>query len=106
VCPDAALLGIVAIIFNSSGKKTPGRQTTSDSQPPQPMIQDNNDNNVQDLKNQRMKIEIRRHVVFEGLASCETPPSDGVAVSAHQFDACFRRRRRGTDPAPDRIPDR
>jgi type IV secretion system protein VirB10 len=47
----AALLVIVAAIFSSSGKKTPSQQATK-GQPPQPMLQDNTDNNVQDLKNQ------------------------------------------------------
>jgi type IV secretion system protein VirB10 len=48
----AALLVIVAAIFSSSGKKTPLQQATANHQPPQPMLQDNTDNNVQDLKNQ------------------------------------------------------
>jgi len=48
----AALLVIVAAIFSSSGKKTPGQQAGAKGQPPQPMIQDNTDNNIQDLKNQ------------------------------------------------------
>lgn len=43
-----AILVIVAAIFSSTGKKT---QMTKE-QPPQPMVQDNTDNNVQDLKNQ------------------------------------------------------
>jgi type IV secretory pathway VirB10-like protein len=43
-----AILVIVAAIFSSTGKKT---QATK-GQPPQPMVQDNTDNNVQDLKNQ------------------------------------------------------
>jgi type IV secretory pathway VirB10-like protein len=43
-----AILVIVAAIFSSTGKKT---QMTK-GQPPQPMVQDNTDNNVQDLKNQ------------------------------------------------------
>jgi type IV secretion system protein VirB10 len=47
----AALLVIVAAIFSSSGKKTPSQQAAK-GQPPQPMLQDNTDNNVQDLKNQ------------------------------------------------------
>ena len=47
----AAFLVIVAAIFSSSGKKTPTQQATK-GQPPQPMLQDNTDNNVQDLKNQ------------------------------------------------------
>jgi type IV secretion system protein TrbI len=44
----AALLVIIAAIFSSTGKKTQGTKGL----PPQPMVQDNTDNNVQDLKNQ------------------------------------------------------
>jgi type IV secretion system protein TrbI len=44
----AAALVILAAIFSSTGRKTPG----SRGQPPQPLVQDNTDNNVQDLKNQ------------------------------------------------------
>ena len=48
----AALLVIVAALFSSSGKKTPGQQTAAKGQPPQPALQDNTDSNVQELKNQ------------------------------------------------------
>jgi type IV secretory pathway VirB10-like protein len=48
----AALLVIVAAIFSSTGKKTPAQQAAAKGQPPQPTLQDNTDNNVQDLKNQ------------------------------------------------------
>ena len=48
----AALLVIVAALFSSSGKKTPGQQASVKGQPPQPTLQDNTDNNVQELKNQ------------------------------------------------------
>jgi type IV secretion system protein TrbI len=44
----AALLVIAAAIFSSTGKKIQGPK----AQAPQPMVQDNTDNNVQDLKNQ------------------------------------------------------
>jgi hypothetical protein len=47
----AALLVIIAAIFSSSGKKTPSGQAAK-GVPPQPNVQDNTDNNVQDLKNQ------------------------------------------------------
>jgi type IV secretion system protein TrbI len=47
----AALLVIVAALFSSNGKKTPTQQAAK-GQPPQPMLQDNTDNNVRDLKNQ------------------------------------------------------
>jgi len=48
----AASLVIVAALFSSSGKKTPGQQPATKGQPPQPSLQDNTDNNVQELKNQ------------------------------------------------------
>jgi type IV secretion system protein VirB10 len=48
----AALLVIVAALFSSSGKKTPAQQANAKGQPPQPMLQDNTDSNVQELKNQ------------------------------------------------------
>jgi flagellar motor protein MotB len=48
----AVLLVIVAALFSSSGKKTPAQQASAKGQPPQPMLQDNTDNNVQELKNQ------------------------------------------------------
>jgi type IV secretion system protein TrbI len=44
----AAALVIVAAVFSSTGKKTQGTKGL----PPQPMVQDNTDNNVQELKNQ------------------------------------------------------
>ena len=48
----AALLVIVAALFSSSGKKTPAQLAAAKGQPPQPTLQDNTDNNVQELKNQ------------------------------------------------------
>jgi type IV secretion system protein TrbI len=48
----AASLVIVAALFSSSGKKTPGQQANAKGQPPQPALQDNTDSNVQEWKNQ------------------------------------------------------
>jgi len=48
----AALLVIAAALFSSTAKKTPSQQAADKGQPPQPTLQDNTDNNVQDLKNQ------------------------------------------------------
>jgi type IV secretory pathway VirB10-like protein len=48
----AALLVIVAALFSSSGKKTPAQLAAAKGQPPQPTLQDNTDNNVQELKKQ------------------------------------------------------
>ncbi|MGC2160595.1 MAG: TrbI/VirB10 family protein [Silvibacterium sp.] len=47
----ASLLVILAAIFSSGGKKS-STQAAAKNQPPQPMVQDNTDNNVADLKNQ------------------------------------------------------
>ena len=47
----AALLVILAAIFSAGGKKS-STKTASKSQPPQPTVLDNTDNNVADLKNQ------------------------------------------------------
>jgi type IV secretion system protein VirB10 len=44
----AALLVIVAAIMSSTGKKTLAQQAAAKGQPPQPTLQDNTDNNVQD----------------------------------------------------------
>src|ERR1700737_2754114 len=49
---SAVLLVIVAALFSSSGKKTPAQEASAKGQPPQPILQDNTDNNVQELKNQ------------------------------------------------------
>ena len=48
----AAVLVIVAAIFSGAGKKTPAQKGATPNQPPQPMLQDTTDANVQDLKNQ------------------------------------------------------
>jgi type IV secretion system protein VirB10 len=48
----AAGLVIAAAIFSGSGKKAPAQKAAEKHEPPQPMVQDNTDNNVQDLKNQ------------------------------------------------------
>jgi len=47
----ASALVIVAAIISAGGKK-PASQTAAKSQPPQPMIQDNTESNIQDLKSQ------------------------------------------------------
>ena len=47
----AAALVILAAIFSSYGKKTTASAASKNS-PPQPLVQDNTENNVQDLKNQ------------------------------------------------------
>jgi type IV secretion system protein TrbI len=79
----AALLVIVAAIFSSSGKKTPGQQAAGKNQPPQPMIQDNTDNNVQDLKNQ-LQAERLKEQQQAVIAAAQGDPAFGSATPAQQ----------------------
>jgi type IV secretion system protein VirB10 len=74
----AALLVIVAAVFSSSGKKTPTQQSAK-GQPPQPMLQDNTDNNVQDLKNQ-LQAERQKEQQQAGLAAADPtlPANSGL----------------------------
>jgi len=69
----AALLVIVAAFFSSNGKKTPTQQTVK-GQPPQPMLQDNTDNNVRDLKNQ-VQAERKKDQQQAALAAAAPDPS-------------------------------
>jgi type IV secretory pathway VirB10-like protein len=48
----AALVVVVAAFLSSSGKKAGSHSSAVRNEPPQPVIQDNTDNNVRDLKNQ------------------------------------------------------
>src|SRR5215471_1202409 len=48
----AAGLVIVAAVLSAHTKPTPNKPSAAQHQPPQPVVQDNTDNNVQDLKNQ------------------------------------------------------
>jgi len=48
----AAALVIVAAVFSSTAPKIPAFKNANLNQPPQPMLQDNTETNVQDLKNQ------------------------------------------------------
>jgi type IV secretion system protein TrbI len=48
----AAGLVIVAAILSAHTKPTSNKPSAAQHQPPQPVVQDNTDNNVQDLKNQ------------------------------------------------------
>ena len=80
----AAMLVIVAAIFSSSGKKTPQQQALAKGQPPQPMLQDNTDNNVKDLKNQ-LQAEHQKEPEQAALAAAE--PALAFATPAQQAAA-------------------
>jgi type IV secretion system protein VirB10 len=75
----AALLVIVAALFSSTGKKTPAQQAAVKNQPPQPTLQDNTDNNVQDLKNQ---LKAERDKEKQQAAATAATASDPVLSSA------------------------
>ena len=85
----AALLVIAAAIFSSSGKKTPSQPAAGKGQPPQPMLQDNTDNNVQDLKNQlqaeRQKEQQQAAIVTatgtESVLASATPAQQAAAAA-------------------------
>jgi type IV secretory pathway VirB10-like protein len=73
----AALLVIVAAFFSSSGNKTPPQQAGK-GQPPQPMLQDNTDNNVRDLRNQ-VQAERQKDQQQAALAAAAQDPALAAA---------------------------
>jgi type IV secretion system protein VirB10 len=75
----AALLVIVAALFSSTSKKTPAQQAAAKGQPPQPTLQDNTDNNVQDLKNQ---LKAEREKERQQGAAIVGPDGDPALASA------------------------
>ena len=82
----AALLVIVAALFSSSGKKTPAQQAAAKGQPPQPTLQDNTDNNVQDLKNQ-VQAERQKEQQAAMAAAAGQDPALASATPAQQAAA-------------------
>src|ERR1700724_283465 len=82
----AALLVIVAALFSSSGKKTPGQQVSAKGQPPQPTLQDNTDNNVQELKNQ-LQAERQKEQQATIAAAATGDPALASATPAQQTAA-------------------
>ncbi len=85
----AALLVIVAALFSSSGKKTPGHQASAKGQPPQPTLQDNTDNNVQELKNQLLAERQKEQQATMGATAMGDPaivsatPAQQAAAAAY-----------------------
>jgi type IV secretion system protein VirB10 len=82
----AALLVIVAALFSSAGKKTPAQQAAAKGQPPQPTLQDNTDNNVQDLKNQ-VQAEREKEQQAAMAAAAGQDPALASATPAQQAAA-------------------
>ena len=79
----AALLVIVAALFSSSGKKTPAQQAATKGQAPQPMVQDNTDNNVQDLKNQIQAERQKEQQMANAAPATDNPASATLAAAAY-----------------------
>ena len=84
----AALLVILAAVFSSGGKKTPnGQPSASKEHPPQPIIQDNTDNNVQDLKNQLAAERLKEQQQAAYASSAGIDPTLAGATPAQQAAA-------------------
>ena len=77
----AALLVIVAALCSSTAKKTPAEMASAKGQPPQPMLQDNTDKNVQELKSQ-LQAERQKEQLTAIAAS--TSANDPALASATQ----------------------
>jgi len=75
----AAALVIVAAVFSGTSKKTPSEQAAARHEPPQPTVQDNTDNNVQDLKNQ-LAAEQQREAQQAGLANATSAQQTAAAA--------------------------
>jgi type IV secretory pathway VirB10-like protein len=71
----AAMVVVFAAVLSSTGKKTGHQSSTQQHEPPQPAIQDNTDNNVQDLKNQ---LASERQKEAQTAASVMTQASNGA----------------------------
>ncbi len=81
----ASLLVILAAVFSSGGKKS-STQAAAKNQPPQPMVQDNTDNNVADLKNQ-LEAEKEKEQQNALAATAAGDPALRNATSAQQAAA-------------------
>ena len=79
----AVSLVIVAALFSSSGKKTPAQQAAAKGLPPQPSLQDNTDNNVQELKNQ-LQAERQKEQQATAAAAAMGDPAHTSATTAQQ----------------------
>ena len=79
----AAVLVIVAAVFSGTGKKISTQKGAVPSQPPQPMLQDSTDNNVQDLKSQVAAAQQKaaQQAADPGMAGAT--PAQQAAVAAY-----------------------
>jgi type IV secretory pathway VirB10-like protein len=75
----AAIVVVLAAVLSSTGKKTGHQSSTQQHEPPQPAIQDNTDNNVQDLKNQ---LAAERQKEAQTAASVMTQTPNGALTTS------------------------
>jgi type IV secretion system protein VirB10 len=75
----AALLVILAAVFSSRSKTTPAQAAAARHEPPQPNVQDNTDNNIQDLKNQ---LAAERQKEADQAAAAQAAGMDPALVNA------------------------
>jgi type IV secretory pathway VirB10-like protein len=82
----AALLVILAAVFSSVGRKgANGKAAPAKDAPPQPTVQDNTDNNVQDLKNQLAAERLKEQQ--QAVNASNADPALGIATPAQQAAA-------------------
>lgn len=81
----AVFLVIVAALFSSSGNKST-HQAATKGQPPQPTLQDNTDNNVQEMKNQ-LQAERQKEQQAALAAGVTADPALAAATPAQQAAA-------------------
>ena len=79
----AAAVVILAAILSSHGKKT-APSAGSNTTPPQPTLQDNTDNNVQDLKNQLAAERLKEQPAGANAAMGNGNPALAIGVPAQQ----------------------
>ena len=82
----AALLVILAAVFSSVGRKDAnGKGAPAKDAPPQPTVQDNTDNNVQDLKNQLAEERLKEQQ--QAANASNTEPALAMATPAQRAAA-------------------
>ena len=81
-----AFLVILAAVFSSWSKPTTTKASAAHNQPPQPMVQDNTDNNVQDLKNQ-LATERQHEAEQAELQRATADPGMSIATPAQRAAA-------------------
>jgi type IV secretion system protein TrbI len=81
----AAGIVILAAVFSGVGKKSPATQAGANHEPPQPAVQDNTDNNVQNLKNSFA--EARKRTAQQSGTIAGQDPATANATRAQQIAA-------------------